>query len=98
MLLQSHQGYLHFLPALPDVWPAGNVTGLCARGGFEVSLYWHGGVLRGATILSRLGGSCQVRYGHRMRQFATTKGRRYVFDAKLRDTAQVRGKAQPRFG
>ncbi|OGD22773.1 MAG: alpha-L-fucosidase [Candidatus Aminicenantes bacterium RBG_13_64_14] len=63
MVLQSHDNELAFLPALPDSWSEGEVRGLRARGGFEVSLNWSGGRLKQATILSTLGGTCRVRAG-----------------------------------
>ncbi|MFN8505843.1 glycosyl hydrolase family 95 catalytic domain-containing protein [Kouleothrix sp.] len=61
MLLQSHAGELHLLPALPGAWPSGRVTGLRARGGFEVAIAWRDGQLVQASILARLGGVCRVR-------------------------------------
>jgi alpha-L-fucosidase 2 len=61
MLLQSHAGEIHLLPALPDAWPSGSVNGLVARGGFEVSMRWDKNRLSEARILSRLGGKCRLR-------------------------------------
>lgn len=61
MLVQSHDGALHLLPALPDAWPAGKVSGLMARGGFEVGMTWADGQLTQASVTSRLGGKVRIR-------------------------------------
>jgi alpha-L-fucosidase 2 len=61
MLMQSHQGDIHLLPALPDVWPTGSASGLRARGGFQIDLQWSKGILTRATVSSTLGGNCRVR-------------------------------------
>ncbi|MCW3089557.1 MAG: hypothetical protein JWP81_626 [Ferruginibacter sp.] len=61
MLLQSHLGYLHVLPALPGAWPEGMIRGLKARGNFEVSISWSNGQLSGAVITSGSGGICKLR-------------------------------------
>ncbi len=61
MLLQSHDGAVHLLPALPDAWAKGSVQGLVARGGFVIDMNWDGVQLDKAKIHSRLGGNLRLR-------------------------------------
>ena len=61
MLLQSHDGAVHLLPALPDKWAEGKVKGLVARGGFVVDMDWNGVQLDTAKIHSRIGGNLRLR-------------------------------------
>ncbi|WP_342588255.1 glycoside hydrolase family 95 protein [Hymenobacter wooponensis] len=61
MLVQSHDGAIDILPALPDAWPTGEVKGLVARGGYVVDLAWAKGKVTHLQITSRLGGNCRVR-------------------------------------
>ena len=61
MLIQSHTGVIELLPALPSNWPKGSVTGLCARGAFEVDIQWQGGKLVNAKILSKKGSDFLLR-------------------------------------
>ncbi len=62
MLLQSHNGMIRLLPALPQAWGEGEVKGLCARGGFEVSMKWKNHQLIQATIYSKKGGESDLTY------------------------------------
>ncbi|GAA4159567.1 glycoside hydrolase family 95 protein [Chryseobacterium ginsenosidimutans] len=61
MLLQSYDGYLYILPALPNALPNGNIKGLKARGGFEIDIEWKNSQLTKLTIKSTLGGNCRIR-------------------------------------
>ena len=61
MLLQSHDGAVHLLPALPDAWAEGEVKGLQARGAFTVDMKWQEGSLQEATITSKIGGILRLR-------------------------------------
>ncbi len=61
MLLQSQDGAIHLLPALPKAWKKGYVKGLKARGGFEVDIQWENGEISTTRIKSALGGNCRIR-------------------------------------
>jgi alpha-L-fucosidase 2 len=87
MLLQSHAGELHLLPALPEAWPNGIVRGLCARGGFEVDLEWRAGKLGACTIRSVHASDCQVRYGDDVVAVRTVRGQAARLNGKLQRTS-----------
>jgi len=99
MLLQSHVSTrpsgedvtgcgmdreIHLLPALPNAWPAGKVRGLRARGGFEVDFAWKAGRATEATVRSKLGRVCTVRYGERVVSFPTKPGGSYRLGGDLK--------------
>ncbi len=80
MLVQSHDGTIHILPALPDNWPTGRVAGLRARGGFIIDeLEWKDGQVTKLKIISTLGGNCRIRsywplHAESASQFAEASG------------------------
>ena len=84
MLLQSHAGELDLLPALPRAWPDGSVTGLRARGGFEVDLAWKGGALARAVVRSTRGGRVPVRCFGKTASLDTKAGQTITLDGALR--------------
>ncbi len=82
----SHGSNLKFeielLPALPRAWPSGSVTGLRARGGFEVGVTWNDGKLTAATIRSLTGGPTQLRYGAATRELKLSRGESFRWDGR----------------
>jgi alpha-L-fucosidase 2 len=92
MLLQSHAfasddktlRILDLLPALPKVWPTGSVTGLRARGGFELDIEWRDSALTRVIVRSLLGQPCQLRFGTVTGNIETLAGETYVFDGQLK--------------
>ena len=62
MLLQSHNGIIRLLPALPNAWADGEVKGLCARGGFILNMKWEKGNITQATVYSKKGGESELVY------------------------------------
>jgi alpha-L-fucosidase 2 len=77
LLVQSHQGFVDILPALPSAFASGSLRGVRARGGFELDLAWKDGALTRLSVLSLAGRPLKIRYGGRTRELATEKGRRY---------------------
>ena len=96
MLLQSHDprgnaaaaagetAFVHLLPALPSAFPEGKVTGLRARGGFEVDIAWRAGKLEQATLRARFSRPVRIRYAGREIAIRAAAGKVYRFDAELR--------------
>ena len=83
MLLQSQNGDIQLLPALPKAWSSGSVKGLRARGGFEVGLTWQNGKLTAASVRSLLGNPCHLRYGPALKTFQTKIGQEILWDGKV---------------
>ena len=83
MLLQSGEEGIYLLPAIPDAWHSGSVSGLCARGGFEISMNWEDGKLTGVDVLSKSGKDCCIHYIDQTATFKTIRGNTYSFDTGL---------------
>uniref|UniRef100_UPI004048568E glycosyl hydrolase family 95 catalytic domain-containing protein n=1 Tax=Mariniflexile sp. TaxID=1979402 RepID=UPI004048568E len=83
MLLQSHLNKIEVLPALPDALPDGNVSGIVARGGFELAFTWKNAVLEAVEIVSKKGLTCTLEYNNKVIEFDTESGKTYQFDGLL---------------
>ncbi len=82
MLLQSGEGEIELLPALPKAWPDGRVQGLRARGGFEVDMAWKDGRFTEAVIHSLAGNPARLRYGSATRDVRFSKGKTLRWDGR----------------
>jgi alpha-L-fucosidase 2 len=80
MLIQSHQGMISLLPALPQAWDDGEVKGLCARGGFVIDMKWKHHRLTEATVLSNHGGTVSLVYHGKERRLSLQAGERKTLD------------------
>ena len=80
MLMQSHETdqsgttIINLLPALPSEWPAGSVSGLKARGGFEVDIVWADGILKSVSLMSKEAKACKLRIGDKTIEVELTAG------------------------
>jgi len=74
MLMQSHAGVLHLLPALPKSWATGHTKGLKARGNFIVDMKWENGSLKEATVKAVRGGDLKIRYKDQIKNYSFKKG------------------------
>lgn len=83
MLLQSQNGEIELLPALPKTWPTGSIKGLVARGGFEVDMQWQGGKLQRAQLKSLTGAPCHLRYGDKTAAITLKRGKSLKLNADL---------------
>ncbi|PWS33237.1 glycoside hydrolase family 95 protein [Pedobacter paludis] len=84
MIVQSHQGYIDLLPALPSDLPFGEVKGLCARGGFELNINWDKGKLTALEVKSKSGGICKIRYKNQAISIDTKAGKVYKVSGELK--------------
>ena len=86
MLIQSHNDKIVLLPALPSAWQNGEIHGICARGGFELSFNWQRGVLVNVKVLSKAGGDCELYYMDKSIKFKSVKNNLYCLDSNLKIT------------
>jgi alpha-L-fucosidase 2 len=83
MLIQSHLSTIEILPALPDAFPNGSISGVCARGGFELDFEWDNKNLKNIAVRSKAGKPCKLKYGTKTLEFATQAGKEYKLNSTL---------------
>ena len=83
MLLQSHNGVIRILPALPAAWPDGSIKGLRARGGFEVDIEWENGIMTTTTIHAYADNKCFVKYKDNVVNLELKKGDIIILNEQL---------------
>ncbi|MEP6675956.1 MAG: glycoside hydrolase N-terminal domain-containing protein [Ferruginibacter sp.] len=83
MLLQSQDKFIELLPALPSALPEGEIKGICARGGFVISMKWNGGKLQQASVTSTSGNECHLKYKDKALNFSTINGKTYQLNNDL---------------
>lgn len=74
MLIQSHNSLIRLLPAIPEAWKTGEVEGLCARGGFVISMKWDQGKIQNTKIYSARGGKCRLEYNGEQQEISLKAG------------------------
>lgn len=84
MLIQSHMGRIDILPALPDALPYGSISGVKARGGYELSFSWENGKLKSLMVSAFAEGPCIIQYKDQQIIFDTQKGVLYELDGELK--------------
>ena len=84
MLLQSHTDTIDLLPALPNAIPSGSITGIRARGGFELDYNWEQGKLSNVTITSKSGSPLKLKYGEKTYSADTKTGEKIRLDGDLK--------------
>ncbi|QXP71877.1 glycoside hydrolase family 95 protein [Polaribacter sp. R2A056_3_33] len=80
MLMQSHNGEVHVLPALPEAWASGSIKGIVAKKGFEIDMTWELGKLKTLVVTSKLGNTLKLRYNDDVKEIATKKGEVLTFN------------------
>ncbi|MGQ1784562.1 glycoside hydrolase family 95 protein [Saccharicrinis sp. GN24d3] len=83
LLVQSHLDHIDLLPALPDALQQGNISGVCVRGGFELTFSWNDGKLEKLNVLSKAGKVCKLKYKDKQIELNTEMGKTYSLNGSL---------------